>query len=436
MTARLHHFELADVRFPTSRTRDGSDAMNTDPDYSAAYMVLRTTGAEVGHSFIFTTGRGNEVALAAMRAVEPLVVGLSVDEVLADMGGFSRMLTHESHLRWLGPEKGVVHMAVGAVVNAVWDLYSRREGKPLWQLLAGLSPAEVVSLVDFRHMSDCLEPAEAKEILERAEAGKPEREKRLLADGYPAYTTSVGWLGYSDEKVRRLAAKAVAEGFTHLKLKVGADLQRDIERLRLVREVVGPEVQLSIDANQVWDVAEAVEWVKELAPFGLNWVEEPTSPDDILGHAAIARAVAPVRVATGEMVANRVVFKQMLASHAIDICQIDACRVGGVNENIAILLLAAKYGVPVCPHAGGVGLCEVVQHLAMFDFVAVSATTEGRWAEYVDHLHEHFVVPARVERGRYLAPTEPGSGAEMRPESVEEYSFPAGRAWQAVPAPA
>jgi L-fuconate dehydratase len=436
MTARFDHFELADVRFPTSRTKDGSDAMNIDPDYSAAYLVLGTTGAEVGHSFIFTIGRGNDVAVAAMRAVEPLVVGLSVDEVLADMGGFSRMLTHESHLRWLGPEKGVVHMAIGAVLNAVWDLYARREGKPLWRLLAGLSAAEVVELVDFRHMTDVLEPDEAKEILERAEAGKAERERRLLADGYPAYTTSAGWLGYGDEKVRRLAAEAVAQGFTHLKLKVGADLESDIKRVAMVREVVGPAVQLSIDANQAWEVREAVKWVKELAPFGINWVEEPTSADDIMGHAAIARAVAPVRVATGEMVANRVVFKQMLSGHAIDVCQIDACRVAGVNENIAILLLAAKFGVPVCPHAGGVGLCEVVQHLAMFDFVAVSGSTEGRWIEYVDHLHEHFVVPVRVERGRYLAPTEAGSGAEMRPDSVKEYSFPAGRAWQTAPAPA
>ncbi|HXW79399.1 MAG TPA: enolase C-terminal domain-like protein [Acidimicrobiales bacterium] len=430
MTDRFDHFEVNDVRFPTSRTLDGSDAMNTAPDYSAAYLVAHTTGGEAGHGFVFTIGRGNEVAATAIRAVEPLVVGLGVDDVLSDMGGFWKRLTHDSQLRWLGPEKGVMHMAIGAVVNAIWDLYARRQRQPLWKLLADLTPGQVVELVDFRHLSDVLSPEEAQEILTRAAPGKQERERRLLADGYPAYNTSAGWLGYSDEKVLDLVGAALSQGFSHLKLKVGADIERDAGRLKLVRDLVGPDIKLSIDANQVWDVGEAITDIARLSPFGLYWVEEPTSPDDIMGHARIARAIAPVRVATGEHVANRVVFKQMLASNAVGVCQIDACRVGGVNENVAILLLAAKFGVPVCPHAGGVGLCEIVQHLSMFDYVALSGSTEGRWIEFVDHLHEHFVDPVQVVNGRYLAPTRPGAGTEMRPESVSDFAFPTGRAWQ------
>lgn len=434
MKSRFDHFELSDVRFPTSRTLDGSDAMNTDPDYSAAYVSVHTSGRDSGQGFVFTIGRGNEVAVAAIRAIEPLVVGLDVDDVLADMGGFARWLTHDSHLRWLGPEKGVVHMAIGAVVNAVWDLYARREGKPLWQLLAGMSPTQLVNLVDFRHLTDALEPEEARELFERSLPGRSEREQKLLAEGYPAYTTSVGWLGYSDEKVLRLAEQAVADGFTHLKLKVGADPEHDARRVQMVREAVGPDIRISVDANQRWEVGEAIEAVKSLARFGIYWVEEPTSPDDIFGHRAVARAVAPVRVATGEHVANRVVFKQLLSSGAVGVCQIDACRVAGVNENIAVLLLAAKFGVPVCPHAGGVGLCEIVQHLSMFDYVALSGTWDQRWIEYVDHLHEHFVQPVRVVNGRYVTPTAPGSGAEIVATSLAEFAFPAGSAWRGAEA--
>ena len=404
--------------------------MNKDPDYSAAYVVVRTSGDEQGHGFVFTIGRGTEVAVAAIRAVEPLVVGLDVDEVLDDMGGFWRLLTHDSQLRWLGPEKGVMHMAVGAVVNAVWDLYARRRGLPLWKLLSDLSPKQVVQLVDFRYLSDVLSADEALDLLARASAGKKDRERHLLGQGYPAYNTSAGWLGYSDQKVLSLVEAALGQGFRHLKLKVGGDIDDDVRRVKLVRELVGPDVQLSVDANQVWDVDEAIAKIGRLAPFGLNWVEEPTSPDDILGHGKIARAIAPVRVATGEHVANRVVFKQMLASSAIGVCQIDACRVAGVNENLAILLLAAKFGVPVCPHAGGVGLCEIVQHLSMFDYVAISGSASGRWIEFVDHLHEHFVDPVQVVDGRYLAPSYSGSGAALRPESVTDFGFPAGRVWR------
>lgn len=431
MTTRITGIDVRDVRFPTSRQLDGSDAMNPDPDYSAAYVVLRTDGDDSGHALAFTIGRGTDVQAAAVRALEPLVAGLEVDAVLADLGGFSRLLVHDSPLRWLGPEKGVMHMAIGAVVNAAWDLYARRERKPLWKLLADLSPRQLVDAVDFRYLTDALTPDEALDLLERSRPGATERERRLLAEGFPAYTTSAGWLGYSDDKVTRLAREALAAGFDHLKLKVGLDVEEDLRRCLMVRNVVGPDVTLSVDANQRWDVADAIANGQRLAEADLWWIEEPTSPDDILGHRAIAEAVAPVRVATGEHVQNRVMFKQLLASGAIDVCQIDACRVGGVNENIAILLLAAKFGVPVCPHAGGVGLCEAVQHLSMFDYVAVSGSMENRWIEYVDHLHEHFVDPVRIRQGRYLAPTQPGSGMRMHEKSLVAYEFPDGPMWRA-----
>jgi len=429
MSGVFEPFTVVDVRFPTSRDLDGSDAMNPDPDYSAAYVEVPTSTGESGVGFVFTIGRGNEVAVSAIRAVEDLVVGLDVDATLADLGGLWKRLVHDSQLRWLGPEKGVVHMAVGAVVNAVWDLRAKREGKPLWRLLAELSPEETVALVDFRHLTDVLDEYRALELLRAAEPGKAARIAELEEHGYPAYTTSAGWLGYSDEKVRRLVREALDDGFTHLKLKVGADADDDARRVGMVRELVGPDVRLSIDANQVWEVPEAVSTVARLAPYDLTWVEEPTSPDDILGLRAVAEGVAPVLVATGEHVANRIVFKQLLATGAIGVCQIDACRVAGVNENIAILLLAAQHGVPVCPHAGGVGLCEVVQHLSFFDYAAVSGSQEGRWIEFVDHLHEHFVEPARIERGRYTAPRLPGSGAQLLDASVERYRYPDGPAW-------
>jgi L-fuconate dehydratase len=427
---RFTAFEIHDVRFPTSAELDGSDALNPDPDYSMAYVTVTTSAGESGFGFVFTIGRGTEIEVAAIRAVEHLVVGLEVDAVLADMGGFSRRLIHDSHLRWLGPEKGAVHMAIGAVLNAVWDLYARRAGKPLWKLLADMEPEELVSLVDFRHLTDALTPDEALEILQTARAGRGAREAQLLSGGFPAYTTSAGWLGYSDEKVTRLVHEALADGFRHLKLKVGGDSDDDARRVAMVRALVGPDIGLSVDANQRWDVGEAIIAIKRLESFGLHWVEEPTSPDDVLGHLTIANAVRPVRLATGEHVANRVIFKQLLSSGAISVCQIDACRVAGVNENIAVLLLAAKFGVPVCPHAGGVGLCELVQHLAMFDFVAVGGSLDGRWIEYVDHLHEHFVEPVRVERGHYLAPLAPGSGAELRAEAIAMYEFDAGASVQ------
>ncbi|GAA1941375.1 L-fuconate dehydratase [Kitasatospora viridis] len=421
-----------DIRFPTSRELDGSDAMNPDPDYSAAYVVLRTSddGAE-GHGFTFTIGRGNDVQVAAIQALSGHLVGRSVEEVCADPGAVSRDLIGDSQLRWLGPEKGVMHMAIGAVVNAVWDLAAKREGKPLWQLLADAEPEWLVSQIDFRYISDALTPDEALDLLRRGQEGAGERAEELLRRGYPAYTTSPGWLGYSDEKLTRLAEQAVADGFTQIKLKVGADLADDVRRCRAARAAVGPDVRMAIDANQRWGVGEAIEWTNALAEFDPYWIEEPTSPDDILGHAAVRAGVAPIKVATGEHVQNRVVFKQLLQAGAIDVLQLDSARVAGVNENLAILLLAAKFGVPVCPHAGGVGLCELVQHLSMFDFVALSGTTENRVIEYVDHLHEHFLDPVVVEAGHYRAPTLPGFSAEMDPETIATFEYPHGAFWTA-----
>jgi L-fuconate dehydratase len=417
--------ETFDIRFPTSLSLDGSDAMNADPDYSAAYVVIRTDAADglEGHAFVFTIGRGNDVEVAAIEALRDHLLGHDVDALLADMGAASRLLTHDSQLRWLGPEKGVMHMAIGAVVNALWDLRAKRAGEPLWLHVSRLRPEEIVSIVDFRYLTDALTPAEALAILRAAEPGREERIERLLRDGYPGYTTSPGWLGYSDEKLARLCREAVADGFTQIKLKVGADLDDDLRRMRIARANVPDGFPIAIDANQRWDVSEAIAWVTALKDFDPAWIEEPTSPDDILGHAAIARGVAPIRVATGEHVQNRVVFKQLLQAGGVDVVQIDATRVGGVNENIAILLLAAKFGVPVCPHAGGVGLCEAVQHLSMIDCVAISGTSEGRMIEYVDHLHEHFVVPVEMRRGSYVAPTAPGAGTEMHAASLAAHAW-------------
>jgi L-fuconate dehydratase len=418
--------ETHDVRFPTSDFLDGSDAMNPDPDYSASYLRIRTDSSDglEGHGFVFTIGRGNEVQVAAIRTLEGHLLGRNVEETLADLGGLWRVLVHDSQLRWLGPEKGVMHMAIGAAVNALWDLRAKREGEPLWRVLSSMAPEDIVELVDFRYLTDALTPDQALEILRRAEPGRVGRVTQLLECGYPAYTTTPGWLGYDDEKLARLCRAAVADGFRQIKLKVGADLAEDVRRLGVARQECGPNIRIAVDANQRWDVAEAITWMEELKPFDVAWIEEPTSPDDVLGHAAIARAVAPLPVATGEHMANRVMFKQFLQADALQVLQIDATRVAGVNENIAILLLAAKFGVPVCPHAGGVGLCEAVQHLSMFDFVAVSGSTEGRVIEFVEHLHQHFVTPVEVRGGCYRAPGAAGAGTEMLAASVAEYTHP------------
>ncbi len=425
----------SDIRFPTSTSLDGSDAMNADPDYSAAYLVVSTDAADghEGHAFVFTIGRGNDVQAAAIDALRGHLLGRDVEELLDDMGATWRWLVHDSQLRWLGPEKGVMHMAIGAAVNALWDLKSKRAGLPLWQLLSRMTPTDLADLVDYRYISDELSRDDAVRILESREATRGEREEVLLREGYPAYTTSPGWLGYDDEKLSRLCREALDAGFPQIKLKVGADIDDDIRRLRIAREVCGPDFPIAIDANQRWDVPAAIEWITRLAPFAPTWVEEPTSPDDVLGHATIARAIAPIRVATGEHGANRVIFKQLLQARAIGVLQIDSVRVAGVNENIAILLLAAKFGVPVCPHAGGVGLCEAVQHLSMFDYIAVSGSKEGRMIEYVDHLHEHFVEPVDVVRGAYRAPEKPGSGMQMHANSRSQFRYPEGPEWAVTP---
>lgn len=422
--------DVTDVRFPTSTSLDGSDAMNKDPDYSAAYLQIGTSEGENGVSLVFTIGRGNDVQGAAIRALSHHLIGLDVDDVLGDLGAAGAAMTADSQLRWLGPEKGVMQMAIGAVVNALWDLRCVREGKPLWRVLADLSPRELVDLVDFRYLEDALTREEALGILERAVPGRQGRIAELEAQGFPAYTTTPGWLGYDDQKLERLLRQAADDGFEMVKLKVGGDLEDDIRRFTIAREVLGEGFPIAADANQRWGVVEAENWMNALRAQDPYWIEEPTSPDDILAHAEIRRRIAPIRVATGEHVHNRVMFKQLLQAGAVDIVQIDATRVGGVHENLAILLLAAKFGIPVCPHAGGVGLCEMVQHLSMVDFVAISGSLEDRRIEHVDHLHEHFVEPVRLEHGRYLPPEMPGIGARMHPASIANHRFPDGPVWK------
>jgi L-fuconate dehydratase len=432
MPTKITDVQVRDVRFPTSRARDGSDAMNPDPDYSAAYVILKTDhpGGVEGHGLTFTIGRGNDVVVAAIQALAPVLRGATLESCAADMGQFCRRITGDSQFRWIGPEKGVIHLATAALVNAVWDLYAKAEGKPLWKLLVDLPPAALVDAVDFRYLTDVLTREEALDLLRRQLPGRAQRENEMRREGYPAYTTSAGWLGYPDEKIRRLCREAVASGWTHIKMKVGVSPDDDVRRASLIRDEIGPDRALMMDANQYWDIRTAIDRMAALKRFRPLWIEEPTSPDDVLGHAAIARAVAPVGVATGEHVHNRIMFKQLFQANAVAFCQPDVARLGGVNEMLAVLLLAAKFDIPVCPHAGGVGLCEYEQHMALFDYIAVSASLEGRVLEYVDHLHEHFLDPVAVQRGRYLAPTRPGFSVTMRPESVASYVFPGGRVWQ------
>jgi L-fuconate dehydratase len=431
MTITITDVVARDIRFPTSKHLDGSDAMNVDPDYSAAYVVLKTDSPKglEGYGLTFTCGRGTEVCVAMIRALKPLLVGKTLESITKDMGAFWRRLTQDSQLRWLGPEKGVAHISLAAVINALWDLWARSENKPVWKLAADLTPEQFVSLIDFHYITDALTPEEALAILRKNASTKAAREAEMLRDGFPAYTTSAGWLGYDDAKIRRLCREGMAGGWNHFKMKVGGDLKDDIRRLTIVREEIGPKRKLMVDANQKWDVGEAIRWMKELARFDPWWIEEPTSPDDVLGHATIAKAIAPIGVATGEACQNRVIFKQLLQADAIKFCQIDSCRLGGVNENLAVMLMAAKFGVPVCPHAGGVGLCEYVQHLSMFDYIGISGQMDGRVIEYVDHLHEHFEDPTVVRRGRYIAPMRPGYSITIREASRRAYRYPDGEVW-------
>lgn len=424
-------FFVRDVRFPTSDEKHGSDAMNKAPDYSCAYITLTTdTDGLQGNGLAFTIGRGNEICCTALNSIAQCVADRSLGSIIKDLGAFSKELTGDAQMRWLGPEKGVVHMAAAALINAVWDLYAKAAGKPLWLLLAELSPEELVRCVDFTYLSDALTQEEALELLREMEPGKAARIQQLRDNGFPGYTTSAGWLGYSDEKVRALCEQAIEQGWKHLKMKVGVSIEDDCRRAAIIREAIGKDCALMMDANQVWETDEAIECIRKLQEFEPFWIEEPTSPDDILAYKAISDAVSPIRLAAGEHCQNRIVFKQLMSLGAIDVCQIDSCRVAGVNENLAIMLLARKFDIPVCPHAGGVGLCEQVQHLSMFDYIALSGTTDGRLIEYVDHLHEHFFDPVCIRNGRYMAPQAPGFSIEMKPESLDSYEFPHGPVWK------
>jgi L-fuconate dehydratase len=432
MSVKILEVIAKDIRFPTSKTLDGSDAMNPDPDYSAAYVILKTDYPDnvEGHGLTFTIGRGNELCVQAIKSLSYLIIGKTLESFVNDMAGFWKMITGDSQLRWLGPEKGVIHLATGAIVNAVWDLYAKIEKKPLWKLISDMSPEQLISCIDFTYITDAITKDEALEILKKNQNTKKGRIEYLIKNGYPAYTTSAGWLGYSDEKIRHLCKEAKRDGWRMLKMKVGSDLKDDIRRASIIREEIGNELKLMMDANQKWDVNEAIKNVKELARFDPWWIEEPTSPDDILGHKAIAEAIKPIKVATGEHCQNRVIFKQLITSGAIDICQIDSCRIGGVNEILAVLLMAAKHKIPVCPHAGGVGLCEYVQHLSMIDYICISTSLEDRVIEYVDHLHEHFIDPVIIKNSAYMPPNMPGYSIEMKPESLIKYSFPDGEVWR------
>ncbi|MBV8808021.1 MAG: L-fuconate dehydratase [Acidobacteriaceae bacterium] len=429
MPIRITRVEALDIRFPTSRQHIGSDAMNADPDYSAAYCILHTGSQLEGHGLTFTIGRGNELCVAAIEALAPLVLGKTLELLTENMGAFWRLITGDSQLRWVGPEKGVIHLATAAVVNAVWDLWAKAEKKPLWQLLVNMGPEQLVSCIDFRYITDALTRDEALVILRRNQSTRRTRENEMRALGYPAYTTSAGWLGFTDLQLRMLCREAIAQGWTQFKIKVGADPQDDERRCVIIREEIGSR-QLMMDANQRWDINEAILRMRALARFDPWWIEEPTSPDDVIGHAAIRKAIAPIRVATGEHCQNRVMFKQFFQAEAIDVCQIDSCRLGGVNEILAVLLMAAKFGTPVCPHAGGVGLCEYVQHLSLFDYICVTGSLENRFLEYVDHLHEHFLDPVHMHNGRYIPPSRPGYSIEMKQESLQTYRYPDGKAWR------
>jgi L-fuconate dehydratase len=429
-TIRITGVRVIDLRFPTSREAIGSDAVNKDPDYSAAYCILQTNGTLEGHGLTFTLGRGTELCVMALEYLSRFIIGCELQSITSDLRAFARLLTDESQFRWLGPEKGVIHLACGALLNAVWDLYAKAEGKPLWRLLSEMPAEELVRAIDFRYIDDALTPDDAMRILTESRSGVETRLDHLRQHGYPAYTTSVGWFGFSDEKIRGLCREAIADGWNYFKLKVGGERLDDLRRGHIVREEIGPERKLMVDANQKWGVLEAIDRIHSLAELDPWWMEEPTSPDDILGHARIRREVTPIRIATGEHCQNRVMFKQLLQANAIDVCQIDSCRVAGVNENLAILLMAAKFGVPVCPHAGGVGLCEYVQHLSVFDYLRVSCSLQDRVIEYVDHLHEHFIHPVKIHRGHYLLPEAPGYSIEILPDSLSQYSFPDGAQWK------
>ncbi|KAM5350519.1 hypothetical protein ACJ41O_007024 [Fusarium nematophilum] len=420
-------WKTRDVRFPTSLDGTGSDAMNAAGNYSSAYCILETDSQYTGHGMTFTIGRGNDIVCAAINHVAERLRGKTLSSLVSNWGQTWRYLVNDSQLRWIGPEKGVIHLALGAVVNAVWDLWAKTLDKPVWRIVADMSPEEFVSCIDFRYITDAITPEEAIAMLKEQEATKPQRlQDALNSRAVPAYTTSAGWIGYGDDKMKGLLQETLNAGYRHFKLKVGGDIERDRKRLGMAREIIGYDKGnvLMTDANQVWSVPEAIEYMKQLAEFKPWFIEEPTSPDDVLGHKAVRDALKPhgIGVATGEMCQNRVIFKQLLQVGAIDVCQIDACRMGGVNEVLAVLLMAKKFGVPIVPHSGGVGLPEYTQHLSTIDYVVVSGKLSV--LEYVDHLHEHFFHPSVIKDGYYTTPLEPGYSVEMKPESMDRFSYP------------
>ncbi len=433
MAERIIDLNTLDVRFPTSEHRYGSDATNPDPDYSAAYVELKTDHGNRGHGIVFTIGRGNDLCCRAIESMRHLVVGWKLDDIKHSTPDFyDHLMRSDSQLRWLGPENGLMHMAAGGIVNTVWDLLARTAGKPVWRLLCDMSPEQFVSCLDLRYVSDALSREEALDIVRRNESTKRQRMGRLEDKGYPAYTTSAGWLGYTDERLRRLCEQARHSGFRHVKLKVGRDIGTDLVRCTIARRALGEDVRLMVDANQAWEVEQAVDNMRRLEHLSPWFIEEPTSPDDILGHKRIKEALSGtgIKVATGEHCANRVLFKQFIVADALDIVQVDACRLAGLNEALTVYMIAAKYGKPVCPHAGGVGLCEYVQHLSMIDYVRISAEVGERVIEYVDHLHEHFEDPCVVANGSYIAPSGPGFSVKMYPDTLRRYRFPDGDEWR------
>lgn len=434
MKSKIINIEVKDIRFPTSKNMDGSDAMNAISDYSATYVTLRTDANDdlVGNGLTFTIGRGNELCVQAVKSLSELFVqDRYLEDITANFGRYwHELVAGDCQLRWVGPEKGVIHLATAAIINAIWDLWAKKEGKPVWKLLADMSPEQLVNCVDFTYLTDVLTPEEAITMLRKVSTTKAQREEEMLRDGFPGYTTAAGWLGYSEEKMRTLARQAVADGWTHLKQKVGADIEQDIRRATILREELGWDYKLMMDANQIWDVDQAVENMRRLAAFDPWWIEEPTSPDDILGHAAIRQRIAPIGVATGEHAHNRVMFKQMFQAGSLDFCQLDPARLGGLNEVLAVLLLAAKFNIPVCPHGGGVGLCQYSQNIVLFDYIAVSASLDKRVLEYVDHLHENFIEPIMINRGRYMPPKFPGYSVTMKEESLARFEYPQGEEWR------
>jgi L-fuconate dehydratase len=404
--------------------------MNIAPDYSAAYIILKTDIPDLeGHGHTFTIGRGNEICVKAIESISDVIKGKYLDDITNNWLEFYYSIVNDSQLRWIGPEKGAIHLATAALFNALWDLKAKYERKPLWQLICNMSPDELIAIIDFKYIEDALTKNKALEILLKNFDTREQRIQKITNDGYPAYTTSAGWLGYSTDKLKSLCRKAKQENWKYVKFKVGSNLEEDISRLTIARDILGDDIVFMIDANQVWGVDEAIDWVNSLKKFNPWFIEEPTSPDDILGHKKIRESVKPIMVATGEHCHNKVMFKQFFQANAIDICQLDSCRLGSLHEILAVQLLAENFNKAICPHAGGVGLCEYVQHLAIIDYVCVSADLKGRVLEYIDHLHENFLFPCKINHGAYVIPRNYGYSATIKKEAIDSYKYPNGSFW-------